>query len=96
MHDLACLSYNVLPTNFYLVQVCETLDQRAGITESHMWPRPPLPEGDSLADADAEGTKAEDACGWEALPAEQRLGEVLDHLRQRHFYCLFCGCQVAL
>ena len=91
-HALANVHY----TSCYSVQVCETLDQRAGIIESHMWPLPPVPEGDSSADANAEGTAAEDACGWEALPAEQRLGEVLDHLRHRHFYCLYCGCQVAL
>lgn len=78
-----------------LVQVSETLDQRAGITESHMWPLPPPPEGDSSADASAEGAEANDASGWEALPAEQRLGEVIDHLRHRHLYCFFCGCQVA-
>ncbi|KAK9838262.1 hypothetical protein WJX81_000993 [Elliptochloris bilobata] len=73
--------------------VCETLDQRDGIAESQMWPLPPPPQGDDVAGADAADAAADCASVWEDLPAEQRLSEVLDHLRQRHHYCFFCGCQ---
>ena len=75
-------------------QVCETLDRRAGMQESHMWEPPPPPEGDEAA-GEADGDSDPQAgAAWEELPAEQRLGEVLEHLRRRHAYCLFCGCQV--
>ena len=33
---------------------------------------------------------------WEAMPAEQRLDDVLRYLREQHLYCLFCGCQVQM
>ena len=55
---------------------------------------PPPPEGEEAA-GDADGdSKPQAGAAWEELPAEQRLGEVLEHLRRRHAYCLFCGCQV--
>ena len=75
------------------MQVCETLDQRAGISESCMWPLLPPAEEDAAAEASAEGGEAEGG-GWEDLPVEEQLSSVLDHVRERHFYCFFCGCQV--
>jgi hypothetical protein len=74
----------------FCVQVCETLDRRKGITENVMW----LPEP---ASRDAEGQEEDDnepaEGSWESLPAAQKLEDVLDCLRSRHLYCLFCGCQ---
>jgi hypothetical protein len=60
-----------------------------------MWEPPPPPDGEEAA-GEADGdSEAQAGTAWEELPAEQRLGEVLEHLRRRHAYCLFCGCQVA-
>lgn len=56
-----------------------------------MWP--PLPP--EPADPEAAGdSEPEEPHPWELLPAVQRLSDVLQYLRDQHWYCLFCGAQV--
>ena len=84
-----CGFFNIF-ISCYGMQVCETLDRRKGITENVMWPVEPGSDGDEKdEDAVEEGS-------WELLPAAEKLSDVLTCLRARHFYCLFCGCQVIL
>jgi Domain of unknown function (DUF4187) len=59
--------------------------------ESELWPPPPEAGDDSEPVALSAEAEA-----WEARPAAERLADVLAHLRRRHCYCLFCGCQVWL
>ena len=70
------------------MQVVETLDERNNCVRHEMW----LPEPQPAA---AEEEEVElDPDSWESQPAEQKLADVLQYLRQSHLYCLFCGCQV--
>lgn len=71
----------------------EILDEREAVPRHDMWlPEPPP---DSAADgAEAEEEEQPDPEAWESQPAESKLAEVLLYLRERHLYCLFCGCQV--
>ena len=82
-------------TTGVLQQVIEALDEKAGLARHELWP--PQPPPPALADGEEDG--ATDSADvepppWEALPAEQRLLDVLRYLRQRHHFCLFCKCQV--
>lgn len=64
-------------------------------------PQPPgnrqPPEGGGTAatpqEAGAAAAAAAAAAAWHALPARQRLEDVLRYLRQEYCYCLYCGCQ---
>ena len=77
-----------------ILQVCETLDRRRGMTESLMWlAEPPLQEPDEVAEATEEAEPGP-VNPWAELPVAQRLSDVLQRLRTEHFYCIFCGCQV--
>lgn len=51
---------------------------------------------DDAAAAEADGEEQRRQQEWEAfhsLPAAERLAQLLAYLRDRHCYCLFCGCR---
>ena len=75
------------------LQVCETLDRRRGMTESPMWlDEPALQDED---ESEATGNAGEAPVNpWAELPVVERLGDVLQRLRNEYSYCIFCGCQV--
>lgn len=80
------------------LQSIETLDERAGEQRHHLWPplpilEPPEPLTTLEAAAAAEAVAEAEVHPWELLPPPQRLAEVVQYLRARHAYCLFCGCQ---
>ena len=77
-----------------LVQTIETLDERADISQHHMWPLTPPTETDGSAALEDGEAAEQELHPWELLPPYQRLAEVLQFLRQHHDYCLFCGCKV--
>ena len=62
----------------------------------HLWQPLPAPDPEPLTALEAAAVDADgeaDVHPWELLPPQQRLADVLDYLRGRHSYCLFCGCQ---
>ncbi|KAK9829286.1 hypothetical protein WJX72_004951 [[Myrmecia] bisecta] len=63
-------------------QVCQTLDERAGLEASIMWPCQVNTDDNIEPDND-----------WEATSAQDRLEDVVLYLRERHYYCVYCGCQ---
>ena len=70
-----------------VVQVCETLDRRRGMTESTMWlAEPPLQEQEEAAEG-AEEAVPGPVNPWAELPVAERL-------RTEYSYCIFCGSQV--
>lgn len=77
-------------------QTIETLDERGGVERHQLWPLllPPPAAAAEDAEAAASGDVEVELPPWEVLPAQQRLADVLEYLRERHLYCLFCGCQV--
>ncbi len=78
-----------------LEQVIEALDEKTGLLRHDLWPPPPAPPAPPDGEEDgAIDTAAVEPSPWEALPAEQRLLDVLSYLRQRHHFCLYCKCQV--
>lgn len=85
LHSDACCSSQ---------QTIETLDERGGISRHHMWPPPPPAPAEPEAAEDDGQTVEQPPHPWELLPAQQRLVDVLQYLRDRHVYCLFCGAQV--
>ena len=80
-----------------VLQVCETLDRRRGMTESPMWlVEPSLLEPSLLEQEEATTEEAEPGPVnlWAELPVAERLSDVLLRLRTEYSYCIFCGCQV--
>lgn len=84
-------------------QVCETLDRRSGLESTEMWPQAPVPppQADTSQAGEGQGGVSDDGdtapreASWEDWPVQAKLAMVLDHLRQTHHYCIFCGCQVS-
>ena len=82
-------------------QVCETLDRRTGLESTEMWPQAPAApcqldtSGEGQEGVLGGGDKAPLEASWEDWPVQAKLAMVLDHLRQTHHYCIFCGCQVS-
>ena len=78
----------------------QTLDERAGTPRHDMWlpePKPAAAEGDTEAEpAEEEEEEEEDPDAWESQPVQTKLAAVLESLRERHLYCLFCAHQVRL
>ena len=78
------------------VQVIEELDERSALTRQHLWlpePQPANADSDGRVEAPEEGPALDP---WESQPAEMKLADVLFYLRERHKYCLYCGCQVSV
>ncbi len=64
------------------------------MTESLLWlAEPSSQEPDEAAEA-TEEAEAGPANSWAELPVAERLSDVLQRLRTKYFYCIFCGCQV--
>lgn len=76
------------------MQACETMDRAAGLESSHRWPVVLRPETNAEEGEDFEVLVGGNEDPWEALPATEKLVDVLQYLRLQHFYCLFCGCKV--
>ena len=78
------------------LQTIETLDERGGILRHQLWPPLPLPLAAEEEEAAGSSEPETEPNPWDLLTAQQRLADVLGYLREHHFYCLFCGCQVGL
>ena len=66
------------------IAACRTLDDSKGLETNHEW---------ALEESIENETGEE---GGEAVPLkkpEERLNEVLDYLRSRHCFCLYCGVE---
>ena len=72
----------------------ETLDERDAVPRHEMWLPEPKPAGAEEGAEDAEDAEP-DPDAWESGPPESKLADVLLYLRERHLYCLYCGCQVS-
>lgn len=59
-----------------------------------MWPPEPSKPA-NVEEEEPEPEEEPDEDSWESLPAAEKLQDVLDCLRTRHAYCLFCGCEVS-
>ena len=83
-----------------LLQACETLDKRAGLPRSLMWPLDP-PVARAIDESAQEEQQQEqeqelppEVQEWEELAPSSKLAALLSHLRFQHHHCQFCGVQV--
>ena len=63
------------------------------MTESPMWLAEPALQDEDESEATGDAGEAP-VNFWAELPVAERLGGVLQRLRNEYSYCIFCGCQV--
>ena len=57
------------------------------------WQQQQEEEDEEQAQQQLEEAEEEARERWEALPTAEKLQLVLSHLRERYWYCLYCGCR---
>jgi hypothetical protein len=72
-------------------QACETLDEAAGVARNKLWRDAAASEKPATLPEGAEVESEAEADAWRDLPAAAKLADVVQYLRKRYCYCLYCG-----